>query len=745
MTFAHLHIHTEYSLREGLSSPGALFARARERGIRALAITDRNTLAGVPDFLKAAATCRSVRPVIGCEVSINDPERAGDGLEGFPLVLLAKNPEGYHNLIRIISLAQANGAATGRPFINNRTLRGLRNGLVCLSGGTNGFITQALLAGDQALAEKAANWYKTVFRGDFYLEAVRLSEKDERVLPELFALGQKLGIPIVATNDVRFADKGDGNALDRLCACFPKDGKRHGKPSPKMAFLKSGKQMSRLFPDHPEVISNTMGLLRKIRRFEIGHPVEVPAVSVPTIMDGRTRGWIGSDILEAGAHDSNGQLRDDRWFAAMCLLCQAAFDGARKHYGKKLSPELTARLRHELKAICRKEGLADYFLILRDLVRWAGENGVMVGPGRGSAPGSLTAYCLGITDIDPLTHGLLFERFYNPDYPGLPVIDLDIDEESRFRVMDYLQDTYGRERVAFVTAYGTLPAHLSEEDPFLKDVICRKGLNACSVILGQQDLTEYLPLGTWTHPESGKRYPVSQYASAHVGTAGVLELRFVGNSALSRIGRCVALIKERRGVTIRPGDIPADDPKTYDLFSRGDTTGVFHFEHPGMKPFLWALKPGRLHDLMVLDALYRPDSISCLRRLVDLKNGHGTIPATLGGVADILSETYGQTVWQEQVMTIAERVFGFPPEYADHLRRALCRGNQEDLDELFLVLNILAGDKGFRIGDFLPIWKEWTSLGKVIFNKSHAAAYALLGYRTAWLKAHYPKEFQEAG
>ena len=751
--FVHLHVHTQYSLLDGLPSVKQLFEHAWQLGMEAVAITDYANLSAVPEIIKEAAGHPGVRPIIGCELPVSSPE---DG-HARPVVLLAKNLTGYRNLMNLVSLAHAGGDAS--PAVCREVVGWFHEGLVCLSGSTEGEVSQAILDGDIPRAEETARWYRSVFGDDYYLEVMlhRSESSEIRKRPELrdkvylvediccpvlFRLGKKLGIKVVATNDVRFIRKEDGGAY-LLLTSLGRSTKR--EIAYEQAYMKTGQEMLALFPGHPEALRNTLEIAGKIESFDICRQPDLPVFPLTETQRSRVTGWMRTynDIIDAGGSEEDGAPRRDESFASMSLLCHLAFDGARRRYGKALPGKVRAGLREELKAICAAEQ-QDLFLIYHDIVTWARDNGVLVGPGRGSSPGSLVVYCLGITAVDPLRYGLLPERFMNPESTVRPTIHIDIDEEGRGRVLEHLVEMYGDGCVALETAFGVLPPGLPGYDDCLKDVICRRGVHACTVVLGGRELTEYVPLSVCTTRDGGRRYLQSQYPSGFIPKTGALQLDLIGLRTLSAMKECLALVRERRGTRIRIEDIPLGDLATFALYRRGATDGVFHFETEGMKRFLRKMKPDRLEDLMMLDALFRPEGLGLLSRLVDLKQGGERATTSIPEADAVLAETFGITLYQEQVMTIAQRVAGFSPGHSDRLRKALCRGDRAALDvfrEEFLRGGIQKGNDKDRLE---RIWDSWAPLGRVIFNKSHAVCYALLSYRTAWLKAHFPREFAEA-
>ncbi len=682
MSFVHLHVLTEYSFLEATCTNETLLSKAYKLGMSAIAITDHVSLAGVPSFLKQARQYPSVKPIIGCEILVDSDGRARH------LLLLAKNLDGYRNLVRIVSEAHIGNADTREePCIGRAVLQRFRDGLICCSACFNGEISARLLDGDADAAEEALRWYKAVFGDDFYLEVVRHRTKKDECHDALFRLADKHSVKIVATNDVHFVDKKD---------VAMQTGQE---------YLKSESEMRRLFPDHPEVIDNTLDVAGKIETYDIRqNEIELPEFVLP-----------------------KKELKKDGY------LRQLAFKGAKKIYGKRLPEDVKKRLEHELKVISR-EGFTDLFLIVWDYVKWARQNGIFVGPGRGRSPGSLILYCLGVTDVDPIRHGLLFERFINPETPSFPDIDVDIDASDWHRVFEYLSQKYGEDHVGFVTAYGSIPP---------QDILRKRAVHACRIVLGQKPLCEYLPLNTCTYKVNGRHYPVSQFSATDCDGTGVVPLDIIGLKDLTHMDYCLRLVKERYGEEIDIRAIPQDDPETFALYARGDMDGIFHCDDPDVKTMLRIMRPDRLEDLMIVEALRQEIGLNSFPKAVSVKRGRA-IPGTgIPEADDILAETYGLTLYQEQVMIMTQIVAGFSPESSDFLRRALARNDLwklEDNHRVFILGGLL---KGADPDALEALWSSWISAKQRLFNKSHAACYALLSYRTAWLKAHYPEEFEE--
>ena len=740
MEFVHLHVHSQYSLLDGHGSVKQLVKQAGELGVPAVAITDADTLSAAPELLREASRHPGLKPIVGCELHVTTPS----GGPGGRIVLLAKDRTGYLNLLCLVSLAHI--GSNDSPAVQPEMLKWFSKGLVCLSGGTEGEVTNDILAGEEERAGEVIRQYRSLFGDDFYLEVSpsmsnRHISGEERVSCSsgLIRLGRRMGVTVVATNEVRFARAEDEDSY-RLLASLGRH-KKGGTVS-RYAFMMTGEEILGFFPDHPEVISNTLQVAGKIQFYDINQPLDPPAYPLTGEQQEKVHGWMRTyaDIIDAGAHDKEGILRGDRFFESISLLCHLTYEGARVRYGKSI-PE--KRLRMELEAISAAN-TPDLFLICYDLVRWARENGIHVGPGRGSAPGSLVLYCLGITEVDPIRFGLLFERFMNPYGKTAPGLYIDIDKEGKDKVISYLAGKYGYEHLALVTAYGALTPESPLYDDCLKDVICMKGIHACAVILSGKGLTECVPLEEFRDKRSGNRFLLSQYSYSDLQNSGVMAMDLIGIETLSVTRECLSLVKQRFGFDIDLGSIPLDDPMTYALYRSGDTDGVFHFESFGMQALLRRMVPSRLEDLMILDALYRDGCLDHLMQLIDIKDGNTHAPSFFPIVDGILSETYGIIVYQEQVMEIAQKVAGFTPERSDGLRKALCRNDRPALGR-FREEFIHGGLRnGHPKNTLEQLWDTWCRLGKIIFNKSHAAAYSLLSYRTAWLKAHFREEFDSA-
>ena len=828
MSFVHLHVHTQYSILDGQSSIENLFNRAEELGMSGLAITDHGNMFGVKEFFKFAKKHPSVKPVIGCEVyvSVGDHREKKKGY--YHLILLAKNYHGYQNLMKIVSEAHINGMYY-RPRVSHEVLEKYHEDLICSSACIAGEVPRHILQGDIAGAEEAIQWHKNVFGDDYYLEvmlhkteipgqSLEVWEEQKKYNKVLFELAEKHNVKVIATNDVHFVRKEDGPAHDRLICLttnsFVDDPDRLHYTQ--QEYLKSEEEMRALFPDHPEAIDNTMEVLDKVERYEIdrGHvlPIfELPKDFLSNIGEHMER---YKDVIDEGRNDENGTYRGDGFCQSVAYLCHLTYEGARERYGDSPEASVMDRIKFELKTISRM-GFPDYFLIVQDFINWGKTHGVSVGPGRGSAAGSCVAYCLKITNLDPIKYDLLFERFLNPERISMPDIDVDFDDEGRYKVIQYVQEKYGTDHISHVITFGTMAAKMAIKDvgrishlpldetnrlaklvpdrafqvagvvdkegnpkdikptlkncvkyipelkkeyeegqPLVKEVlnyalqlegsIRQTGIHACAMIIGRGDLTNYIPITMGHDKATDQDVWVSQYEGSYIEEVGMLKMDFLGLSTLSIIMECQRLIKKRFGVDIDIENIPIDDPKVYELYSRGDTKSVFQFESGGMINWLQRLHPERFEDLIAMNALYRPGPMDYIPDFVERKKDPTKISYDLPDMEEYLKETYGVTVYQEQVMRISQKVAGFSRGKADKLRKAMGKKKLDVLESLHSEF-IEGGTKnGHPLEMLEKIWADWRKFASYAFNKSHATCYAWVSYQVAWLKAHYSSEFQAA-
>lgn len=812
MPFVHLHVHTQYSILDGASNIKSLFKKAKEDGQRALAITDHGNMFGVKEFLNVRdKDFQDIKPIVGCEVYVAKgtrfEKRGKEDQSSYHLLLLAKNLNGYKNLIKLVSYGYIEGFYY-KPRIDRELLEKYCKDLICASACLGGEIPKAISAGNIEEAENVINWFKSLFGDDFYLEVQRHetdvpgAEKETFVLQQkvndvIFSLAEKLNVKVIATNDVHFVSKEDGPVHDRLiCLTTNSD---YDDPDrmryTQQEYLKSQKEMEEIFSDHPEVLENTLEIAEKIEEFSINSDPIMPHFPIP-------------DSFE----NSGEYLRHLTW------------EGAKMRY-PEISSEVTERINFELDTIS-KMGFPDYFLIVQDFIREARKMGVSVGPGRGSAAGSVVAYCLKITDVDPIKYNLLFERFLNPDRISMPDIDVDFDDEGRFKVFKYVEDKYGKDHVSHVITFGTMAAKSAikdisriqkvplqeanmltklipnrqfevkeveeipdpdnpevkkrEEKKVKKDVtiancleldktfkesydnspaltketidiaarlegtVRQTGVHACAIIIGKENLTEFIPISTGKDKDTGEDIWVSQFEGSLIEQVGLLKMDFLGLKTLSIIKEALKNIHDSYGIEIDIDAIPLDDTKTYELFSRGDTVGVFQFESEGMRKSLRDLRPTRFEDLIAMNALYRPGPMDYIPDFIARKHGKMAIDYDLPEMEEYLQETYGICVYQEQVMLLAQKLAGFTKGEADVLRKAMGKKQLKtmaDMQKKFFDGGVANGHPKATLA---KIWKDWTAFAEYAFNKSHSTCYAWVGYQTGYLKANYPAQYLAA-
>ena len=852
MSFVHLHVHTQYSILDGQASIENLFNRAEELGMPGLAITDHGNMYGVKEFFKYAAKHPSVKPIIGCEIYVSKGDHRVKEKGYYHLILLAKNYNGYKNLMKIVSTGHLEGMYY-KPRVSHEVIEKYHEDLICSSACMAGEIPRMILAGDIAGAEKAIEWHKRVFKDDYYLEvmlhktevpglSLEVYEKEKEYDEVIFDLAEKHGVKVIATNDAHFVRKEDGPAHDRLICLTTNayiddpDRLRYTQQE----YLKSEEEMAALFPGHPEVITNTLEICDKVESYSIdrGHVLPKFQIDPDFLADIDNQLEKYKDVIDAGRCDEKGNDRGEEFRYSVAFLCHLCYKGAHERYGETLNQETSERLDFELKTISRM-GFPDYFLIVQDYIAAARAHGISVGPGRGSAAGSAVAYCLGITNLDPIKYDLLFERFLNPERVSMPDIDVDFDDDGRYRVIQYVQDHYGVDHVSHVITFGTMAAkgaikdvarisrlpldesnrltkmipdkpitvtetsevelkegeepengeRVIEKDgkrykivkkdsdkkptlkncvkyvpelkneyengsPLVREVlnyalqlegcIRQVGIHACAMIIGRGNLTDYIPITLGVDKATDQKVWVSQYEGSFIEEVGMIKMDFLGLRTLSIIKICLAEVKKRFGIDIDIEKIPIDDPKAYEIYSNGDTKSVFQFESPGMMEWLQKLHPERFEDLIAMNALYRPGPMDYIPSFVARKRGEEPITYDLPAMEEFLKETYGVTVYQEQVMLISQKVAGFSKGKADKLRKAMGKKKIDILQSLYNDF-IEGGKKNGHPEDVLKkIWKDWEKFASYAFNKSHATCYAWVSYQTGWLKAHYPSEFQAA-
>ena len=780
--FVHLHVHSQYSILDGACKVPELVAKAREYGMPAVALTDHGNLYGAKHFFNEAKKV-GIKPIIGVEAYLAEKSRtekdSPQNRGGYHLIILAKNLTGYYNLLQLISAAHLEGLYY-KPRVDKDLLQKYHEGLIVSSACLGGEVPQLILKGKIDQAREAALWYKQVFGDDFYLELMRHKtgdpKKDEKTFAQqqivnkhLIEFSKELGIKLIATNDVHFLNKEDREAHEILI-CLNTN-KKCDDPNRKLIYtgeeyFKSPDEMWELFADVPEALENTLEIAEKVEAYDIDRDPIMPVFEIPPEFD------------------------DDYQY-----LRHLTYQGAKERWGDPLPEEVVERLEFELQTI-KKMGYPSYFLIVWDFIRAAREElGVWVGPGRGSAAGSAVAYALKITNLDPIKYNLLFERFLNPDRISMPDIDVDFDEDGRDIVLKWVAKKYGEKRVANIITFTSMAPKMAIRDitrvlgyPIalgdklaklvpdkaknfakayemsnelrevrengspeerrvlelsekLEGSIRQTGIHACGVIIGRDDLVKFIPL---TQTKDSVLFAATQYDGAFVEEIGLLKMDFLALRMLSIMKDAVENIKHSKGVEIDLDKIPLDDKKTFELYSKGETTAIFQFESDGMKKYLRQLKPNRFEDLIAMNALYRPGPMDYIPKFIARKHGKEKIEYDWPLMEDILKETYGVTVYQEQVMLLSQKLAGFTRGEADRLRKAMGKKKRKIIEEL--KPKFIEGCKKNNIPEdvALKIWHDWESFASYAFNKSHSTCYAYLSYQTAYLKAHYPAEYMAA-
>ena len=814
----HLHNHSQFSILQSTISIKKLVKATADAGMTSVALTDHGNMMGAFHFVKEIRghnkslvqrqkdaefsgeefDQKPIKPIIGCEFFVcDDHSNKSQKDNGYQIVFLAKNKKGYQNLIKMSSLAFTDGFYY-LPRIDRNIVQTFKRDLIVLSGNLYGEVPSKVLNVGEKQAEEALLWWKAQFGEDFYIELMRHGQEDEdRVNPVLIQFSRKHNIPLVATNNTYYIDQTEANAHDILLCV--KDGEkqatpigrgrgyRYGLPNQEYYF-KSPEAMKELFKDLPEAILNMQTISDKIEAFELARDVLLPKFDIPKEFTN------SADAKSGTKHGENAYLR------------HLTYEGAKKRY-KTISDNLKERIDFELKTI-EKTGYPGYFLIVEDFIREARSLGVSVGPGRGSAAGSVVAYCLWITNIDPIKYNLLFERFLNPDRISMPDIDIDFDDEGRGKVIDYVINKYGSNQVAQIVTYGTMAAkssirdtarvldlplgdadhiaklvpnmsklnkifgveektlhqkfraedmelinqllNISEGDDLkaetvnqakvLEGSLRNTGIHACGVIITPGDITDYVPIAT---AKDSDLY-VTQFDNAVVEDAGLLKMDFLGLKTLTLIKDTVKIVKAKHGIILDPETFSLDDAPTYELFQRGETVGIFQYESPGMQKHMRDLKPSTFADLIAMNALYRPGPLEYIPSFIRRKHGDEAISYDLPEMKEYLEETYGITVYQEQVMLLSQKLADFTKGEADVLRKAMGKKQRAVLDKMKPKFISQASAKGLDSEKLEKIWTDWEKFASYAFNKSHSTCYAWIAYQTAYLKAHYPAEYMAA-
>ena len=848
--FIHLHVHTYYSILDGQSPVQKLVDKAVANGMRGMAITDHGNMFGVKELYNY---CNKIngklkdegkepfKPIFGCEMYVAhrrkcDREKDRGDMGGYHLIVLAKNYNGYKNLIKLVSRAWVDGYYM-RPRTDREDLERYHEDLIVCSACIAGEVPAKILNGDMQGAREAIEWYKHVFGDDYYLELQRHEVKDphqranretfplqQRANKELIELSKEYGIKLVCTNDCHFVDQDNAEAHDHLlCLATGKDLDDPNRMLySKQEWFKTREEMNEIFADVPEALSNTLEILDKVEPYSIDHAPIMPFFPIPAEFgsEEETRKRItpeelfrefttdenGNDIMsheeaekkikKLGGLDKLYRIKFEADY-----LAKLAYDGAKKLYGDPLPDEVYERVKFELH-IMKTMGFPGYFLIVQDFINSARDKlGVMVGPGRGSAAGSVVAYCLGITKIDPIKYDLLFERFLNPDRISLPDIDTDFDDDGRGKVLEWVEDKYGHDKVAHIITYGTMATKNSIKDvarveklpldisnrlckaipdklpdglkmnlpnaiksvpelreaeasanpqmantikyaKMLEGTVRGTGIHACGTIVCRDAISDWVPVSTAEDKsDPGHKLLATQYDGHVIEETGLIKMDFLGLSTLSIMKETVENIRLTHGFTVDLDTIPIDDELTYKLYQEGRTIGTFQFESAGMQKYLRELKPTVFEDLIAMNALYRPGPMDYIPSFIARKNGKEEIKYDIPCMEKYLKDTYGITVYQEQVMLLSRQLANFTRGESDALRKAMGKKKKAIVDAMKPKF-IEGGQKNGHDPKVLEkIWADWEKFASYAFNKSHATCYSWVAYQTAYLKAHYPAEF----
>lgn len=797
--FTHLHNHSEFSILQSTTKVSGLVEKAKALGMEAIALTDHGNMMATFHFVRDALK-NGIKPIVGCEFFLcHDRKDKSYKNDGFQTVLLAKNKNGYQNLIKLASYANIEGYYYV-PRIDKEILLEYKEDLIALSGGIWGEIPNKILFEGRQQAEEALIWWKENFGKDFYIELNRHGVEEENEINKiLLEFADQYNIKYVAANNTYYTEKDDAESHDVLLCIrdakpvsqpkkyIGKRGRefRFGFPNDEF-YIKSSDEMKQLFADLPDAIINTQEITDKVEPFELARDVLLPKFDIPEeFQDPRDE---EDPTLKIG---ENNYLR------------HITYEGAKKRYGE-ITDEIKERLDFELEVI-KNTGYPGYFLIVEDFIREARNMGVSVGPGRGSAAGSVVAYCTWITNIDPIKYDLLFERFLNPDRISMPDIDIDFDDDGRSKVMDYVIEKYGSNQVAQIITYGTMAAKssirdtarvldlplseagrlaglipdiklnkifgMSEDDlksklnkaedferaKQLKDIaksdglegktvnqaiaiegsMRNTGIHACGVIITPDDITNYVPVALAKDSDM----TCTQFDNSVAEDAGLLKMDFLGLKTLTLIKDACKIVKDKHGIELDPENFDIEDTKTYELFQRGETVGIFQYESPGMQKHMRSLKPTVFADLIAMNALYRPGPMEYIPSFINRKHGTEEVVYDLPEMEEYLQETYGITVYQEQVMLLSQKLANFSKGEADVLRKAMGKKQKAVLDKMKPQFIEQAKENGHPEDVLEKIWKDWEAFAAYAFNKSHSTCYAWIAFQTAYLKAHYPAEY----
>ena len=850
--FVHLHVHTYYSILDGQASVKKLVDKAVADGMRGMAVTDHGNMFAIKEFFNYCKKKNGelkeqgkpeFKPILGCEMYVarhtkEDKVKEHGDQGGYHLIVLAKNYQGYKNLVKLVSRAWVDGFYM-RPRTDRADLEAYHEGLIVCSACIAGEVPAKILKGDIEGAEEAVEWYKRVFGDDYYLELQRHQVKDPHIRANretyplqqkankvLMKLAAKYGIKLVCTNDCHFVDEENAEAHDRLlCLSTNKDLDDPNRMLySKQEWFKTREEMNEVFADVPEALANTCEVLDKVEQYSIDHAPIMPFFPIPEefgteeeyrkkfteeqLYDEFTQDENGNVVLsreegekkikKLGGYDKIYRIKFEADY-----LAKLAYEGAKKLYGDPLTDEVKERVNFEL-YIMKTMGFPGYFLIVQDFINSARDQlGVMVGPGRGSAAGSVVAYCLGITKIDPIKYDLLFERFLNPDRISLPDIDTDFDDDGRGKVLDWVTEKYGADKVAHIITYGTMATKLAikdvarveklplEEsnrlckaipdrlpdglkmnltnaikcvpelreaeasaDPRMRETIeyakmlegnvRNTGIHACGTIICRDPISDWVPVSTADDKETGHKLLCTQYEGSVIEETGLIKMDFLGLKTLSILKEAVENIRLTTGKVIDLDNIPIDDPETYQLYSEGRTIGTFQFESSGMQKYLRELHPTVFEDLIAMNALYRPGPMDYIPQFIERKRDPSKITYDIPCMEKYLKDTYGITVYQEQVMLLSRQLAGFTRGQSDTLRKAMGKKQIEKMNHLEGLFYEGGEKNGYKHEVLHKIWEDWKKFASYAFNKSHATCYSWVAYQTAYLKAHYPAEYMAA-
>ena len=844
-TFTHLHVHSQYSLLDGKASIPELVDKCLATGMRGIALTDHGNMFGIKEFFNyvekkngGLPDDEKFKPILGCEMYVardkmTDKKDKSDN--GYHLIVLAKNLKGYHNLVKLVSKAWTEGYYY-KPRTDRDELAKHREGLIVCSACLGGEVPQFIMHEEFEKAEERILWYKSVFGDDYYLELQRHQTFKEnanrevyveqcKVNEHLIRYARKHNIKLVATNDVHFTNEDDAEAHDRLiCVSMQKKFSEPRLHYTKQEWLKTPEEMYEIFKDIPEALETTQEILDKVEFYTINHAPIMPFFDIPkefgTEEEYRAR-LTEKDLFDEFTQDENGNVVLSEEDAKKKIerlggydklyrikfeadyLNKLTLEGAKERYGDPIPPDVMERLKFEL-YIMKTMGFPGYFLIVQDFINTARkELGVSVGPGRGSAAGSAAAYCLGITQIDPIKYDLLFERFLNPDRISLPDIDVDFDDDGRYEVLKYVTRKYGAEKVAHIITFGTMATKMAIKDvakvlevplpesnrlarlvpdrmpevdgktPKVNFKNCLKyvpefaaekqnpeeniretmkyaeqlegnirntGVHACGVIISRDDITDWVPVSMGTDAD-GEKVISTQYEGSIIEDTGLIKMDFLGLKTLSIIKETLNNIKARFGKDLDIEKIPLDDKETFELYCKGNTTSTFQFESAGMQNSLRSLKPSKFEDLIAMNALYRPGPMDYIPAFIARKHGEEEIVYDIPCMKQYLEETYGITVYQEQVMLLSRLLANFTRGEIDMLRKAMGKKQIDKMQKLKKKFMEQGTANGHPEATLNKIWEDWEKFASYAFNKSHATCYTWVAYQTAYLKAHYPAEY----